>query len=176
VPPAVAKSAPKRCHCPCPCPTRSPGGPPGCRIKAVLLDQGGSYGAAGPASRAGLPLGRPARRTPGHGCKGTLIKVAHPSRRQAPRSCQPRSPLSSSRPHLFTESPSRFCMDSPAGEPGRCGYAVLASKIQGSNPASWPNARQPGWHTGAGAAPPGPIPLLQLLSTSARLKGEGLCR
>jgi hypothetical protein len=40
--------------------------------------------------------------------------------------------------HLFTESPSRFCMDSPAGEPGRCGYAVLASRIQAATRRAGP--------------------------------------
>jgi hypothetical protein len=60
---------------------------------------GGACGAASGAPRAGLGLGRPARRKPGHTRRGTHIKTAHTSCWPVQgRGRLPRSRLSSSRP------------------------------------------------------------------------------
>jgi hypothetical protein len=46
----------------------------------TVLDQGGLYGAAGPASAPGLCLVRPAGRTPGHTAQTRQVGIAHLAR------------------------------------------------------------------------------------------------
>jgi hypothetical protein len=56
------------------------------RDRGGRTDQGGAYGAAGPASAPGSAVGRPARRPPGHTSQGMQIKAAPPASQRAIRS------------------------------------------------------------------------------------------
>jgi len=68
-----------------------------CRIVLLHFYQAARCAAPGPASRAGLCLGRPARRTPGHIPCGPQIRIAHVSRWLRAHGRHRRLRLSSSR-------------------------------------------------------------------------------
>jgi hypothetical protein len=74
----------------------------------AVFDQGGAYGAAGPAPAAGSALGRPARRTPGHVVAGRADRATHLASCIDGCGCI-------SRPVSSRSLPTRYC---PARVPG----------------------------------------------------------